>query len=61
MYIKINNYQWILYYKREERGNDMGKNTVYFSHDANAFTDIKIAAMRCDYGVERIWIVLDNS
>nr|DAO96578.1 MAG TPA: protein of unknown function (DUF4373) [Caudoviricetes sp.] len=38
----------------------MGKNTVYFSHDANAFTDIKIAAMRCDYGVERIWIVLDN-
>ena len=28
------------------------KDAYYFSHDANAITDPKILAMRCDYGME---------
>lgn len=28
------------------------KDTYYFSHDANALSDPKILAMRCDYGLE---------
>ncbi len=34
------------------------KDTYYFSHDSNALTDPKILAMRCDYGLERIWIIV---
>lgn len=37
----------------------MGK--LYFSHDSNALADIKISAMRCDYGLERIWFILGNN
>ena len=36
------------------------KDVYYFSHDANALSDPKILAMRCDYGIERIWFVLGN-
>ena len=35
-------------------------NTYYFSHDSNALSDIKIAAMRSDYGLEGYRIILDN-
>lgn len=38
----------------------MGKNTVYFSHDANALSDIKITVMRSDYGLEGYRIILGN-
>ena len=41
----------------------MGKNnTGYFSHDSNAFNDIKIAAMRSDYGFESYglyWVIIE--
>ena len=37
------------------------KDVYYFSHDANALSDPKILAMRCDYGIERIWFVLGNN
>lgn len=50
----------MLFYKRKERGRDMGKNTVYFSHDANALSDIKITVMRSDYGLEGYRIILGN-
>lgn len=36
------------------------KDTYYFSHDANALSDPKILAMRCDYGLERLWSILGN-
>jgi hypothetical protein len=36
------------------------KDAYYFSHDSNALTDPKILSMRCDYGLERIWIILGN-
>ena len=37
------------------------KDTYYFSHDANALSDPKILAMRCDYGFESYRIILcDN-
>ncbi len=36
------------------------KDAYYFSHDSNALTDPKILAMRCDYGLERIWFILGN-
>lgn len=35
-------------------------NTIYFSHDANALTDIKIATMRSDYGLEGYRIILGD-
>ncbi len=42
----------------------MGKsNTCYFSHDANALTDIKISAMRSDYGLEGYglyWAIIEK-
>lgn len=37
-------------------------NTCYFSHDANALSDIKISAMRSDYGLEGYglyWIIIE--
>lgn len=34
-----------------------GKDVFYFSHDANALSDPKILAMRCDFGFERIWFI----
>lgn len=34
------------------------KDVYYFSHDANALSDPKILGMRCDYGLERIRIIL---
>lgn len=36
----------------------MGK--TYFSHDSNALADIKISAMRCDYGLEGYRSILGN-
>ena len=36
------------------------KDVYYFSHDANALSDPKILGMRCDYGLERIWIILGH-
>lgn len=42
----------------------MGKtNTCYFSHDSNALTDIKISAMRSDYGLEGYglyWAIIEK-
>lgn len=38
----------------------MGK--TYFSHDSNALSDIKISAMRCDYGLEGyglFWAIIE--
>lgn len=38
----------------------MGK--TYFSHDSNALADIKISAMRCDYGLEGyglFWAIIE--
>lgn len=38
------------------------KDTYYFSHDANALSDPKILAMRCDYGLESYglyWAIIE--
>lgn len=40
----------------------MGKETYYFSHDSNAFTDTKILNMRADYGLESYglyWAIIE--
>lgn len=40
----------------------MAKETYYFSHDSNAFTDTKILNMRCDYGLESYglyWVIVE--
>ena len=46
--------------KEREKMSDK-KDVYYFSHDANALSDPKILGMRCDYGLERIRIVLGNT
>lgn len=38
----------------------MGKNQGYFSHDSNALNDIKISAMRSDYGLEGYRFILGD-
>lgn len=37
------------------------KDVYYFSHDANALSDPKILAMRCDYGFESYRIIFCNN
>lgn len=45
-----------------KNNNSKSKDTYYFSHDSNAFTDPKILSMRYDYGLQGYglyWVIIE--